>query len=525
MKRHLLLFLLVFCFHSYISAQSLSTGTKQEKRIALIIGNGNYISSVLANPENDARSMAEVLKKLGFKVFQYENLNQGQMKKAIDDFGMSIKGNDVSLFYYAGHGIQAKGYNYIIPVDAQLKTEEQVEYDCVRADRIMALMEKAGTKINIVILDACRNNPFERSWTRAATGRGLAFMNAPGGSLIAYATAPGSTASDGSGKNGLYTSAILESIQTPGLTIIQVFQQVRKIVAQKSANQQIPWESTSLTGDFYFNPVPDGDVKDLKSVNNKIPQGNIGNQGSLETRKSAGNEKPESFNADMRDFLISVFYMKIPAVSFTENSQVIARNIKSFEEFEKNPELIKRNGSIEGASNKKELTMYFTPSGIPVKSISYYLGEKDTTFVNYTLDSLTSLTSRSRTFSYLAQGRKVLNSATNRFVMKNDSAVEYFQKEITGEWKLADYLFHKTSISFMNRPDEDTKTVYVYNAEGHIIREVFGVKLTDKGLTGTYSGAVLYKYLEYDSAGNWTKRYMLNTNGALLLQTRFYNYY
>lgn len=230
------------------------TSGQSEKKLALVIGNGNYPSGPLANPENDARSMTDVLLNLGFRVQAYENLNQGQIKKVIDDFGASLKGNDVGLFYYAGHGIQAKGYNYLIPVDAQLQTEEQVDYDCVRADRVLALMETSGTKVNIIILDACRNNPFERSWTRSATGKGLAFMSAPRGTLIAYATAPGSTASDGSGMNGLYTSALLESIRIPGITIIQMFQNVRNIVSQKSHDQQIPWESTSLTADFYFNP-------------------------------------------------------------------------------------------------------------------------------------------------------------------------------------------------------------------------------------------------------------------------------
>jgi hypothetical protein len=226
-----------------------------EKRLALVIGNGNYIGSTLSNPENDARAMGDALRKLGFTVNEYVNLNQAQIKKVIDDFGLKLKGNDVGLFYYAGHGIQAKGYNYLIPVDAQLKTEEQVEYDCVRADRVLSLMETSGTKVNIIILDACRNNPFERSWTRAATGKGLAFMSAPRGTLIAYATAPGSTAFDGAGRNGLYTSALLESLEIPDITIIQMFQNVRNIVVGKSQEQQTPWESTSLTADFYFNPV------------------------------------------------------------------------------------------------------------------------------------------------------------------------------------------------------------------------------------------------------------------------------
>jgi uncharacterized protein (TIGR02145 family) len=252
MKRISTLFLIVFILFPLDILSQTPNPTQLQKRIALVIGNGNYTSSILANPENDARSMSEILSKLGFVVYKYENLNQGQMKKAMDDFGVKLKDNDVGLFFYAGHGIQSKGYNYLIPVDANLQSEQQVEYDCVQADRILALMEASGSKVNIIILDACRNNPFERSWTRTTTGKGLAFMNAPKGTLIAYATSPGSTASDGSGKNGLYTSAILESIIIPNITILQMFQQVRSIVSLKSNDKQTPWESTSLTGDFYF---------------------------------------------------------------------------------------------------------------------------------------------------------------------------------------------------------------------------------------------------------------------------------
>jgi hypothetical protein len=236
-----------------LATQQTDNSTK--KRIALLIGNGAYLNSILANPENDAREFKNELIRFGFDVFEYENLNQIQMKKAIDEFGVKLKNYDVGLFYYAGHGIQSKGINYLIPVDAILGSEQQIEYDCVQADRILGAMEASGAKVNIMILDACRNNPFERSWTRTISGKGLAYMNAPSGTLIAYATAPGSTASDGSGKNGLYTSAILESIKIPNLTILQMFQNVRSIVSQKSNKQQIPWESTSLTGDFYFYQV------------------------------------------------------------------------------------------------------------------------------------------------------------------------------------------------------------------------------------------------------------------------------
>jgi len=253
MKNWLIILLLVLTFFPTNIDSQIPDTIRLQKKTALVIGNGTYLVSVLSNPENDARAMADMLKKLGFEVFEYENLSQNQMKRAIDEFGLRLLNNSVGLFYYAGHGVQFKGFNYLIPVDAQLKTEEDVEFDCVEANRVLAKMEASGSKVNIIILDACRNNPFERSWTRSATGRGLAFMDAPGGTLIAYSTAIGRTASDGSGSNSPYTSAILESIRISGITINQMFQNVARIVSQKSNNQQVPWISSSLTADFYFN--------------------------------------------------------------------------------------------------------------------------------------------------------------------------------------------------------------------------------------------------------------------------------
>ena len=234
--------------------------TNGEKRLALVIGNAAYTNtSPLANPVNDARSVASALESIGFDVIKVENASNSDMKRKVDDFGVKLKDYDVGLFYYAGHGIQSRGNNYLVPVEANLVNERQVEYDCIRADRVLSFMEEARSKVNIVVLDACRNNPFERSWTRSTAGSGLAFMNAPSGSLIAYATSPGSTASDGTGSNGLYTEALLRELYTKDITILQMFQRVRAQVVEKSGGKQIPWESTSLTGDFYFagkNTVP-----------------------------------------------------------------------------------------------------------------------------------------------------------------------------------------------------------------------------------------------------------------------------
>lgn len=226
-----------------------------QKKIALVIGNGDYKNAgSLENTLNDAEDMARVLRDLGFDVSLVKNADMTKLKAAIDNFGLKLSNYDIGLFYYAGHGLQSKGYNYFIPVDAELKSEAQVEFNCVRTDRLLSLMEAASNPTNIIILDACRNNPFERSWSRSASGGGLAFMDAPAGSLIAYATAPGKTASDGYGRNGLYTSALLQYIKVPGLGIEQMFKKVRKTVSEKSGKAQIPWESTSLVGNFYFIP-------------------------------------------------------------------------------------------------------------------------------------------------------------------------------------------------------------------------------------------------------------------------------
>ena len=226
---------------------------KQEQRLALLIGNSNYThGGNLDNPVNDVRAIKKALEGLGFTVMKYENCSQKTMKRAMDKFGRKLKGKNVGLFFYAGHGVQVRGNNYLLPVDAKLDTEHDAEYDCVRADRVLAKMEGAGSKTNIVILDACRDNPFERSWRRGTEGSGLAFMNAPSGSLIAYSTAPGKTALDGRGKNSPYASALLKHIDTPNITVLEMFQEVRLTVMEKSGYEQTPWESTSLRGNFYF---------------------------------------------------------------------------------------------------------------------------------------------------------------------------------------------------------------------------------------------------------------------------------
>ena len=228
----------------------LATVAQAESRVALVIGNSHYAFSPLGNPVNDASDMGRVLKKLGFDVLVYTDVDRKQMRQAIREFGEKLKKSDVGLFYFAGHGVQIRGKNYLVPISADVSSADEVEDESIDAGSVLRKMETAGNAVNIVILDACRNNPFARSFRSAE--QGLARMEGPVGSLIAYATAPGSVAADGSGRNGLYTQYLLAALQQPGLSIEQTFKQVRNGVRKDTGGKQIPWESSSLTGEFVF---------------------------------------------------------------------------------------------------------------------------------------------------------------------------------------------------------------------------------------------------------------------------------
>ncbi len=237
------------------AAFAVTVKSHKETKLALVIGCSDYtFAGVLANPLNDANSVEAKLQSLGFDVLKILNPNQKDLKKIIDEFGDTLNSYDVGSFYFAGHGVQVNGLNYLIPVDANLKTERMVEYDCVELGRVLGYMEDSKSQVNIVILDACRDNPFERSWGRGKSLIGLTTMSAPSGSLIAYSTSAGKTASDGEGANGLYTHSLLENIDSEQVPIMSMFQNVRKDVMYKSKNEQIPWEATSLTADYFFNP-------------------------------------------------------------------------------------------------------------------------------------------------------------------------------------------------------------------------------------------------------------------------------
>ncbi|WP_421875112.1 caspase family protein [Pacificispira sp.] len=227
-----------------------------ETRMALVIGNGNYATAPLQNPPNDARLVGDTLESLGFTVSRHSDLDQRALKRAVLDYGEALAeaGPDtINVIYYAGHGVQIQGRNYLIPVKAQIEHERDVPIEAVAADEILQSIAYAETQLNIVILDACRNNPYARSFRSSETG--LARMDAPRGTLLAYSTAPGSVAADGTGRYSPYARALARAMNLPGLPIEEVFKRARIDVMEHTAERQVPWESSSLTGNFSFVPA------------------------------------------------------------------------------------------------------------------------------------------------------------------------------------------------------------------------------------------------------------------------------
>jgi len=220
-------------------------------RHALIIGNSGYDYSPLKNPVNDAKDIAGMLKSLGFDVILKTDVDQEQMEDAIADFGRDLTQGGIGLFYYAGHGIQYEGDNYLIPIDSKIKRQKDVRYKAVNLGQVLDEMGAARNGLNVAIIDACRNNPLPRSYRSGQ--RGLARVNSPQGTLIAYATSPGATAADGDGRNGLYTKHLLNHLQIPNITVEQVLKRVARDVREESAEQQTPWMESSFTGEFYFS--------------------------------------------------------------------------------------------------------------------------------------------------------------------------------------------------------------------------------------------------------------------------------
>lgn len=224
-----------------------------DQRVALVIGNSNYQTAPkLANPGNDAQSMAQLLNSAGFEVTQATDLTRSDMIQVVQDFTSKVAARGpgaVAMIYYAGHGVQVAGENYLLPVDAKISAPSDLPGNSLRLVDMMGTLESIPSRMRIVVLDACRNNPFPGV---NDAGRGLAIVDAPNGSIVGYSTAPGMEAQDGDGKHSPYTSAFLNVAREPNLPIEQLFKRVRLEVNNATEGKQTPWESSSLTSDFYF---------------------------------------------------------------------------------------------------------------------------------------------------------------------------------------------------------------------------------------------------------------------------------
>jgi hypothetical protein len=315
MKRLGLLSSLVFITTLTISVLLSSPVLSNEKRgiqirtgrYALVIGNGAYSVSPLKNPVNDSEDMAQLLEQLSFVVIHRHDIGLREMETSVREFGHMLETGGTGLFYYAGHGMQVEGRNYLIPVDAVIESESDVRFEALDVGRVLGKMEDAGNGLNIVILDACRDNPFARGFR--STRSGLARMDAPRGTLIAYATAPGSVAADGDGRNGIYTGNLLSYMAIPGMPVEQVFKNVRIGVIRDTNQKQVPWETSSLTGDFYF--APPAVVKETARKEKDF--GKTQQHGSRESTEVIfwesikDSDKPELFKAYLRKFPNGVF--------------------------------------------------------------------------------------------------------------------------------------------------------------------------------------------------------------------------
>jgi hypothetical protein len=236
------------------TAQPMRGVSLTEDRVALVIGNAAYKNDPLDNPVNDARLIGSRLEQAGFRVTRRENLDRNGMAAALRDFGSALNENTVAVLYYAGHALQLRDQNFMIPIDAEIRNEDDVGLQGVDLTFILGRMSRAKSRVNVVILDACRDNPFAKRASSSA--QGLAQMDAPIGTLLAYATAPGKQAPDGIGQRGnsIYTTELARHLLTPGLPVELMFKRVREAVVRESRQLQVPWEHSSLLGEFAFVP-------------------------------------------------------------------------------------------------------------------------------------------------------------------------------------------------------------------------------------------------------------------------------
>ncbi|MFP5396703.1 MAG: caspase family protein [Gammaproteobacteria bacterium] len=250
-----------FWLAAALPALAAQAAPAAEKKLALVVGNARYPASPLNNPENDARVVASTLRRLGFEVTEHVNLPMKEFRRVLRDFSRRLQSEGaVAVFYYAGHGVQIDGRNFLLPVDLNLRDEDEVKDEGVDIDELLvSRLERARAQVRIVILDACRDNPFGGKTRTVRASTGLAEMAARG-ALIAYSSAPGATAEDGPpGTNSVYTRHLVKEMLVEGIEVEQMFKQVRVKVLRDTNQRQVPWVNTSLTANFSFNPRPRAD--------------------------------------------------------------------------------------------------------------------------------------------------------------------------------------------------------------------------------------------------------------------------
>jgi uncharacterized caspase-like protein len=281
-------------------------------RVALVVGNGEYGQEIgrLKNPAGDAKLMAETLQGLGFDVSLVMDADQKAMKRAIRAFGQKLRetgAGGIGLFYYAGHGVQVDGENFLLPIGAQIEAEGDVELEAVSASSILSQMQFAGNAVNLVFLDACRNNPMTRSFRSGS--RGLARVDAPRGSFVGYSTAPGDVSVDGDAEHSPYTLALVEELTQPGISIEEAHRAVRGKVLAATNQRQTPWDSSSLTGPVILAAAKPAEAPQAAAVAPAPAQAPAGNQQAelLFWDSIKNSDNPATFEAYIKQFPNGIF--------------------------------------------------------------------------------------------------------------------------------------------------------------------------------------------------------------------------
>ncbi|MDX2064416.1 MAG: caspase family protein, partial [Fimbriimonadaceae bacterium] len=273
------------------------------KRVALVIGNERYADGPLKNPRNDANAVAEMLRRAGFGVLIVKvDCNRDEMLRAIAEFRSRSAGADVAVFFYSGHGVQNDGVNYLVPIGAKPQSESDYEFECVEFPRVLRVFDANNAKVNLAFLDACRDNPFARSFRSGS--KGLATDQAPADSLIGYATQPGRTASDNPAEsNGLYTKFLLRHLAEPGVDVITALERVRRAVRDASERKQLPVESTVLTGKVVLvpavAPIEEGKVNPVNLVGRVVIRSSPEGAAISLDGKPTGRVTPWTYESDV----------------------------------------------------------------------------------------------------------------------------------------------------------------------------------------------------------------------------------